>query len=785
MQAIRSTRTIPFAPRPLVAALLTLPAAAVQAADAAPAVKDLGVITIQSGRPSSLLTTIPTTTESIDAEAIAERVNATDSEDALKYFPSLLVRKRYAGDYNHAILSSRASGTGNSARSAVYADGILLSNFLGNGTGGLGFPPRWGMFTPEEIERVDVMYGPFSAAYPGNSVGAVVDYLTRMPTGFEAHARIGYASQPFNLYATHATYHTWQASASLGNRQGDWSWWLHVDRTDGDSQPLTFATRAASTGAAPTSGTAASGAVADRNTAGAPVYVIGSGTQYHTRQDHLKAKVAYDITPTLRASYLLGVWQNDSRGRSASYLTNAATGQTLTSGPVVIDGRQYAALTGSDFALTNESLTHFMHGLSLKSNTQGTFDWEAAASLYDYDKDDKRQNGTAAVLPAALTGGPGTLADGSGTGWANLRLAGTWRPQGPRGTHVVDFGYQFDRYRLRYLTSNLASDWTRDAPGAPGSSLASQVGGRTQRQSLYGQDSWRFAPDWLAVLGLRSETWTARDGVTRIAAGGYDQTWAPRRSHYLSPKAALSYRWAEDTVLKASLGRAVRMLTVFELYGATSTTNSRYINDPNLRPERSWTGELSIEKDLGSALWRVTAFRETTRDALFSQSILDTAANATVTRVQNVGRIETWGLETSLTGENVLLQGLDLSGSLTYAESVIPRRMPATSACPATPSANASPTYRAGGPRSKPAGASTTAGRPAPRRATAAASSVRWTTATSTASPTWASRASSRWTCGRAGRSTTSGAWPSASTTSTTTGTGTSIRTRSAPTTRN
>ena len=49
--------------------------------------------------------------------------------------PSLLVRKPYIGDYNHAILSSRASGTGNSARSAVYADGILLSNYLGNGVG--------------------------------------------------------------------------------------------------------------------------------------------------------------------------------------------------------------------------------------------------------------------------------------------------------------------------------------------------------------------------------------------------------------------------------------------------------------------------------------------------------------------------------------------------------------------------------------------------------------------------------------------------------------------------
>jgi iron complex outermembrane recepter protein len=166
--------------------MLSLPAFGQTAADAAPAsdaaTKSLGVVTVNSGQPTSLPTQIPTTMEGITREQIEQTINATDSEDALKYLPSLLVRKRYIGDYNHAILSSRASGTGNSARSAVYADGILLSNYLGNGVGGLSFPPRWGLVTPEEIERVDVMYGPFSAAYPGNSVGAVVDYVTRMPT---------------------------------------------------------------------------------------------------------------------------------------------------------------------------------------------------------------------------------------------------------------------------------------------------------------------------------------------------------------------------------------------------------------------------------------------------------------------------------------------------------------------------------------------------------------------------------------------------------------------------
>jgi len=185
-----------------------------------PLSRDTGVVVVTSGRPSSLPTIIPTTMEGITARDIEERINAMNSEDALRYFPSLLVRKRYIGDYNHAMLSSRASGTGNPARSMVYADGILLSNYLGNSVQGLSFPPRWSMVTPAEIDRVDVIYGPYSAAYPGNSAGAVVEFITRMPTGFEATAGASYVHQPFRLYNTDETFRAWRTDASIGNRAG-------------------------------------------------------------------------------------------------------------------------------------------------------------------------------------------------------------------------------------------------------------------------------------------------------------------------------------------------------------------------------------------------------------------------------------------------------------------------------------------------------------------------------------------------------------------------------------
>jgi iron complex outermembrane receptor protein len=622
-------------------------------------IKSLGVVTVTGGQPTSLPTQIPTTIEGVTREEIQTRINATDSEDALKYLPSLLVRKRYIGDYNHAILSTRASGTGNSARSAVYADGILLSNYLGNGiANGTNFAPRWGLVTPEEIERVDVMYGPFSAAYPGNSAGAVVDYVTRMPTQLEAHVKVGYSSQPNDLYSTHQTFNAWQTSASLGSKSGDWSWWIDVNRTDSQGQPLTYTTATLASGVAGRAGTPVLGAVPGLNTTNTPWYLLGTGTQYHTLQDHAKLKLAYDFSPTVRASYTLGWWQNSSDGQAASYLTNSA-GQPVYSGPINIGGRTFT-LAPTAFQPTEDSATHYMHGLSVKSHTQGVFDWEVAASLYDYARDTQRAPTVA--LPLAAVGGAGTLQDQGGTGWTTLAAKGTWRPQGVGGAHIVDFGVGRDAYQLNILKTNVLGNW-QDGPSNPSLSPVSNVGGRTETRSAWVQDAWSFAPKWKTVLGLRYEDWQASNGFTSSATSA--QPYAARSESDASPKAALAYQLASDTVLKASVGRAVRYPTVGELYGATSGGALSFINDPNLKPEKSWTGELSLEKDLGSGLARATLFHETTRNALYNQLI----PNSTVSRVQNIDKIRTTGAELAYTGEDVFLRGLGLGGSLTYADS--------------------------------------------------------------------------------------------------------------------
>jgi iron complex outermembrane receptor protein len=632
-------------------------------------VEKLGTVTVTGGRVTTLPTTLPTTIEGIQAERIDRVINATDSADALKYFPSLLVRKRYIGDYDHAVLSTRASGTGNSARSLIYADGILLSNLLGNGA---SFTPRWGLVTPEEIARVDVLYGPFSAAYPGNSVGAVVDYITRMPERFEAHGKLTYAQQHFTLYRTDVTPKTKQGSVSLGDRWksngGDWSWWLHVSRQDSQSHPLVYATRTPSTANPATGAIVVTGAVAELNRFNQPWLLIGTTNHADTQQDHAKLKLAWQVAPGLKASVTLGLWDNTVARASEGWLTDASgarielnPGNLPISGSraVSLDGKGYS-LTAADFGQTREKLQHVMHGVALRQATGGDFDGQLAASRYDYRQDQVRA--WAPTTGAAFNPNAGRLTDQNGTGWNTLAARGTWRGL---ADHVIEFGLQREAAQLRNAVSSIA-EWTA---GVPSSAPVSRFEGNTSLTSLWGQDAVSLGEHWQAVLGLRGEQWSASRGLTANGAAVFQHP--SRKLSALSPKFAIGWAFSDEGTLRLSTGRAVRFPTVSELFqgGVNASTGALTNGDPNLKPERSQTTDLSADWKLSVGTLRATVFHEATRDALYSQT--NTTVTPNVTNIQNVDRMRTWGVELAAALNDAMVRGLDLSASVTFADSVI------------------------------------------------------------------------------------------------------------------
>ncbi len=412
---------------PLLVATVLLGAVPAAWGQTAPTVTTLPEVSISVPPTVAQKYQLPATTESVTAAQMVETINVVNTEDALKYLPSLIVRKRNFGD-QQAPLATRTSGLGQSARSLIYADGLLLSTLIGNNNGSAS--PRWALVAPEEIERIDVMYGPFSAAYPGNSMGAVVEITTRMPDKFEAGAKVLGAAQNFGLYGTSNTYKSEQISGIVGNRTGIMSWWLSANHLHSETQPLNIimALRPATPSAA---GAPTTGAFMDFNRLGQPIAVLGAGGLERKNQDNLKAKFALDFTPEWRGAYTVGFFQNDARSTVDTYLRSAAGNPVYSGASLNIGGYNYnlgAGTFSSSNGIYNIDQEHTAQSLSLKSNTQREWDWEAVVSNMRFGLDTTRIPATA--LPAAESGGAGTIQALDGTGWATVDLKGIWRFEG-------------------------------------------------------------------------------------------------------------------------------------------------------------------------------------------------------------------------------------------------------------------------------------------------------------------------------------------------------------------
>jgi iron complex outermembrane receptor protein len=118
----------------------------------------------------------------VTAAKAQEQINTVNTEDMLKYAPSLVVRKRHYGDTQDPI-ATRTSGLGASARNLIFVDGIMINSPIGNNNSAAS--PHFGVAAPQDISRIDVLYGPFAARYAGGSIGATINITTRMPDHFE------------------------------------------------------------------------------------------------------------------------------------------------------------------------------------------------------------------------------------------------------------------------------------------------------------------------------------------------------------------------------------------------------------------------------------------------------------------------------------------------------------------------------------------------------------------------------------------------------------------------
>lgn len=582
----------------------------------------------------------PNTIVSTDRQKIDQTINIVDTEDALKYMPSIFVRKRNYGD-TQAVVATRTWGVNSSARTLVYADNILLTALIGNNnTNGA---PRWGLVSPEEIKGIDMLYGPFSAAYPGNSMGGVMLLTTRMPDKLEATLSQTNAFQNFGYYSTNDTYTTSNTAGTIGSKVGPFSFFLAANREESFSQPLGFVT----TGNFPAN---VYGTIGAPTRTGGVANVVGASGLLHTIMDNYKLKWAVELNDWLTFSHTIGYWQNNAYSTVQSYLTQNGM-------------PTFAGLAG--FASGNYKLQeqHLANAVSLRSDTRGTWDFELVGTYYAYLT--STQRAPSGVGPGLNFSNAGTNARLDGTNWWTGDAKGVFRPGGINGPHEISFGLHGDQYTLKNPTYVMPS-WLTSPDNGNGTVSAFGTG-KTQTFALWLQDKWQFAPGWTATIGLRGETWTASNGIN---VAGNTVVYQPTVSSTdLSPKASIAWQIDPKWSTKFNFGRAVRYPTVTELYQIVTTGLVNAVPNPNLLPESALSFEWSIERQTSNSRVRLTLFEEDTSNALIQQTSLINGVPTNNT--QNVGLIRNRGVELAGEVTDIFTRGLDLSGSVTYVDSKI------------------------------------------------------------------------------------------------------------------
>lgn len=597
-----------------------------------------------------------------------ERQNAQTTEEVLKYMPSLQIRQRYVGDPN-GMLGIRGADMFSTARSMVYADGMPLHNFLQASWNGA---PRWSLVGPNEIDSADVVYGPFSAEYSGNSMGGVVNINTHLPHKQEFYLESSLFIQPYKNYGEDkGTFIGDRQYVSYGNRfQDKFTVFLSYNRLEAQGQPQSYFID--NTGLFDVAGgTAVSGGVRTPDTRGTPSIIYGDTGPEKVNTHLFKGKFGYDITSDLLVLFTVAyedLSRKQERARNYLYDTN---GDSFWGGPALpcnsvatcanpgnasLDGTRFDVVQGG-FSDSRDKRETLNLGLSLRGSLTPLWDIDTTLSYFDVLKDIRAASFFNHADPANT--GAGQIQDFRKFNWLNydLKLSTPALLENDKLSFLA--GYHFDQNNLSFRQYAL-TDYASLTRGALQANRNND--GRTQTHAIFAQSMYRFLPQWDVTVGLRQEWWDTSKGVAANLP-------VPSRSETAtSPKVSLGYEPGEWK-FRYSFGRAHRFPVISELYQSLNSPTNILIANAALKPENGTHHNFMMEYGLPKGYVRVNAFRDDVNNAI--QQVRSATGAITTGAFQNIGEVSTTGVELIYDQRNILGSRFDFMFNGTWMNAKV------------------------------------------------------------------------------------------------------------------
>lgn len=601
-----------------VAAASQESASASQPAQAGDAIQTLDATIVSATRTARMTDETPGATYVVTQEQMQAR-NLKTLDEALNTIPGAFSsRSKGMLDTSAAISLRGMPNSASASRTLVMVDGMPINSGY---TGGVNFAGLNG----NDFSRVEVALGAAASLYGNNAMGGVVNYVSQMPQNREFKFKLGYGGA---LHSDTAMQNLKRLYVSYGDKfDSGLSLFTSFSMADTNGYRATLAqmrTRPAGT----------TGGYASTTTSGAPQYVVGEAGTNKWRENNVTLRAALDLPNN--GQWRIGFNRNqyeNSYGAPITYLRNAATGRKV-----------FPNSTAANFPAGNSYHYNYLApGKSVSELFQSSLETGIGSGRLRANLGLLRSNTNWYVNPPR-SGNPlseyANGAAGSMSSRPHRAIYGdvqyTFSPATKHvvvvGASVRDEKVDISNYRLR--------DWRNIDSKIRNTELR---GGKTRSVGLFIQDEIAVTDKFTATVGLRWDKWKTSNGYYDLDGTGTLSPMVNLPSYSqsaFSPKLGLHYRLNEKASLRASVGKAFRTPTPFELYGSFSNTTPPYIFNPNLKPETAITWDIGADlRPWEGAEIKSTLYFNQLRNMIYTRSY------PSYRRRENLGKARGYGLE--------------------------------------------------------------------------------------------------------------------------------------------
>ncbi|PAF53957.1 hypothetical protein BKH42_03030 [Helicobacter sp. 13S00482-2] len=433
-----------------------------------------------------------------------------------------------------------------------------------------------------DIDRVEVVRGPFSSLYGTGGIGGVVNFITSMPTKLEMKATLGYGNEIVN---NGAEKNRTRGYFSVGDAFFDKR--LRVKASYGFSMSDGYA-RVPAILKKPFDSSTEITAYGMPTTAGEIVGQLGR-SGYLTNNGHIKAEYDWGDNDTTSISFNISTinenqnsTQTDLRDASGQPIYGGYTDSAKSNFSSPFYGIGWSGFRFEQNYLSSISHKHYFSDSAFLTTTI------SSVNLISHFSDGDNSKATASIF-----GGPGKSLDNS----ASSNYLDIIYQNKFTDNHTLMVGFQA-RYMEASNERHTIGDWTRRDFWNDYTDLYGQDNSSAYTIALWTQFTSKWGEVFSTNMGLRLDYWQTFDMSTLDTTDKHNpnkQIFPDTKKFFPSPKFALNYRPFSDTVFKGSVGLAFRAPNTREMY-AHAHSGDYQANNPFLSPEYGLEFDIGMEQ---------------------------------------------------------------------------------------------------------------------------------------------------------------------------------------------